>query len=62
MKLLMQTCGFLLIVFAGWGVSDVLHLLLGRWKCRFYTVMNAGLSLAVVSLLLTAIVWGAVSG
>ena len=62
MKLLMQTCVFLFMVFAAWGISDVLSLILERWKLRFNVLINVVLTVAVGLSLMTGMLWGAVSG
>ncbi|MEB0012597.1 hypothetical protein QN379_18220 [Glaciimonas sp. Gout2] len=62
MKLLMQTCVFLFMVFAAWGISDVLSLILDRWKFGFRALINVGLTLTLVSSLLAGMLLGAVSG
>ncbi|MDY7547244.1 hypothetical protein QN360_13115 [Glaciimonas sp. CA11.2] len=61
MKLLMQTCVFLFMVFAAWGISDVLSLILDRWKLRFNFLINVVLTVAVGLSLWVGMLWGAIS-
>ena len=62
MKLLMQMCVFLFMAFAAWGISDVLSLILERWKLRFNVLINVVLTVAVGLSLMTGMLWGAASG